>query len=181
MSDSRRRLLVVTMVMLLASWITGGQSVAQNVSAPIVSPSAIPPGRTAQQTEIQTYTGTFVAHAIEGFGFEETFTGSATGTIESDTEGTIFLEIDLASVRVGTHDTPVHVSTSCSIPLIIDGDTFSGSAEGVCWVNVRIEASGTFTADTMAGTWRLHALLIPPYDDPGYAEDTGFVPFTLTK
>jgi hypothetical protein len=151
--------------MLLASWLIARQSAAQN----------------AQQTVTSVYSGTFVAHAIEGFGFDETFTVDAKATIESDTQGTMFFDIGLASFPVGTTDPPVRVGTSCSIPLKISGGEFSGSADGLCWVNVRIEGTGAITADTMTGTWRLHALLLPPYDDPGYSEDTGFVPFTLTR
>lgn len=165
MRNSRRRSLVVSVVMVLTSWIMVRQSAAQSV----------------QQTATAIYRGTFVAHAIEGFGFDETFTVDANVTIESETEGTMSLDIALASVPVGTTDPPVRVNTSCSIPLTISGDAFTGSADGLCWVNVRIVASGTITADTMTGTWRLHARLLPPYDDPGYAEDTGSVPFTLTK
>jgi hypothetical protein len=165
MSDSRRRLVIGSVVMLLANGIIVRQSAGQN----------------AHQTSTPVYRGTFVAHAIEEFGFDETFTVEAKVNTESDTAGTMSFDIALASFPVGTTGPPVRVNTSCSIPLTMSGDAFSGSADGLCWVNVRIEVSGTITPDTMTGTWRLHALLLPPYDDPGYAEDTGSVPFTLTK
>jgi hypothetical protein len=131
-----------------------------------------------------TYKDTFIVNSHVASGWSHTYTITATATFGVPSP-TVALKVAVLAVS----DTPnphspatVEARDCAVIPLTTSGNQFSGSVIGQCWGNLEFQISGTRSASSASGTFRIHNVLIPPWTQPAiYNEDSGHVPFTLSR
>jgi cell wall-associated NlpC family hydrolase len=151
--------------------------------------SPLPPPPPSQISYPISFAGQIVAiDSTPGNGtnqppYANTYTMSALAVLQDASRGELDLNVVLTYVSVGISP-PITGTVPAVVKISLSADAsglWQGNVLGEGWGNLRWLVQATANGSAMTGRLRIHNEFISPWTDPLYAEDTGWVSFTLTR